>query len=94
MPEAAPVQFYLSQSYPNPFNPKTQFTLSVAQSQHVRVAVYDVQGRRLAQLHDGALRASEEHVLTFEAPGLPGGLYLIRIAGETFSATRSVALLK
>jgi len=92
--EAVPVEFSLSQSYPNPFNPKTQFTLTLTQSQHVRAAVYDMQGRRLAQLHDGLLSAHEEHVLTFEAPGLPSGLYLIRVAGETFTATRSVVLLK
>ena len=92
--EAVPVQFSLSQSYPNPFNPTTQFTLTLTQSQHVRAAVYDMQGRRLAQLHDGLLSAHEEHVLTFEAPGLPSGLYLIRVAGETFTATRSVVLLK
>ena len=84
----------MSQSYPNPFNPKTQFTLTVTQSQHVRAAVYDVQGRRLAQLHDGLLSAHDEHVMTFEAPGLPTGIYLIRVAGETFRATRSVVLLK
>ena len=56
--------------------------------------MYDVLGRRLAQLHDGLLSAHDEHVFTFEAPGLPTGIYLIRVAGETFTATRSVVLLK
>ena len=93
-PEPAPVQFSLSQSYPNPFNPKTQFALTLAQRQHIQAAVYDVQGRRLAPVHDGVLRANREHILTFEASGLPSGLYLIHVVGETFSATRSVVLLK
>ena len=35
-------------AYPNPFNPQTQLSLSVARQQHVAVAAYDVTGRKVA----------------------------------------------
>ena len=89
-----PDVYALSAAYPNPFNPETQFTLSVARAQHVRVEVYDVAGRRVALLHDGPLPAHEAHAFTFDAGRLPSGLYLYRAVGETFTASRPAVLQK
>ena len=86
--------FYLSAVYPNPFNPLAQFTLMVRQEQSVRVAVYDIQGRRVALLHEGSIAAGTHHRFVFQGAALPSGLYLIRAEGQTFSAVRSVVLLK
>ncbi|MDX1547144.1 MAG: hypothetical protein R3247_09160, partial [Rhodothermales bacterium] len=68
--------------------------LSVARTQHVRVEVYDVAGRRVALLHDGPLPAHEAHAFTFDAGRLPSGLYLYRAVGETFTASRPAVLQK
>jgi len=92
--EAMPVQFYLSQSYPNPFNPQTQFTLEVTENQQIRVEIYDVQGRHMAQIYRGFMQAHQPYDLIFEAPGWASGNYLVQVIGETFTATRSVVLLK
>ncbi len=86
--------FYLSAVYPNPFNPRAQFTLMVRQEQSVRVAVYNVQGRRVALLHEGSIAAGTHHRFVFQGAALPSGLYLIRAEGQTFSAVRSVVLVK
>jgi hypothetical protein len=86
--------FRLTSAYPNPFNPTTQFTLTLEQRQNVLIEVYNLLGRRVAQLHDGQLEAKERHTFTFEADNLPSGLYLIRTVGATFSNTQQVTLLK
>ena len=91
---ALPERAYLSPAYPNPFNTQTQFTLEVKETQAVRVEVFDVLGRRVARLHEGALEADREHRFTFEASGFASGIYLIRATGETFVQTRRVTLLK
>lgn len=91
-PSAALVEF--SQVFPNPFNPQTHFTLTLAEEQRVMIAVFDLLGRRVAQLHEGRLAAGGMHRFTFEAGNLPSGLYLIRVVGETFSEVRSATLLK
>lgn len=89
-----PEGYRLSAAYPNPFNPSTQVTLELETDQHVRLAVYDLLGHAVAQLHDGLLTAGERHAFTFEAGHLPSGVYLLEATGEAFSATRRVVLLK
>ena len=89
-----PEAFVLSEAYPNPFNPRAQFTLAVAAAQHVQVALYDVRGRQVALLHDGMLEADRAHRFTLEADGLPSGVYFYRAIGETFQAAKPATLLK
>ena len=92
--EEAPKAYRLTAPHPNPFNPQTQFTLSVTETQQVTVEVYNMLGRRVAVLHKGRLAADQTHTFTFEASNAPSGIYLIRITGEQFSATQRVTLLK
>ncbi|MEM1125773.1 MAG: matrixin family metalloprotease [Bacteroidota bacterium] len=86
--------FYLSAAYPNPFNPQTQFSVAVPETQHVRVTVYDVLGRAVAVLLDEALPADAARDLYFEAATLTSGLYTFVVEGETFRATETAMLLK
>ncbi len=89
-----PDGYDLSGVYPNPFNPQAQFTLQVAEMQHVTVRVYDVLGRQVITLHDGIVDAGQVRTFTVTADALPTGTYLIQAVGETFEATRQVVLLK
>ncbi len=86
--------YRLSEAFPNPFNPTTQFTLTVSRDQKVTVLAYNMLGQQVATLFEGTLGANEPRTITFEAANLPSGLYLYRAQGESFSATRQVTLLK
>lgn len=92
--DAGPEQFTLSAAYPNPFNPLTQFDLTVDQPQNVRVAAYDLLGREVKMLFEGMMRAGQTQTVRFDAGFLPSGSYLVRVQGAHFSASRSVILLK
>ncbi len=89
-----PEGFELSASYPNPFNEQTRFVLRLRRAQPVHLAVYDMLGRQVRLLHEGWLPAGETHVFTLDAGSLPSGLYMIRGAGPTASATRPVMLVR
>ena len=89
-----PGGYRLSAAYPNPFNPATAFELEVQTPQDVRVGLYDVLGREVAVLFEGALEAGQVAEVEIDGGGLPSGVYLYRAEGETFSATRQVTLLK
>lgn len=84
----------LGAAYPNPFNPQTQFNLSVSQTQRVSVGVYNVLGQRVATLFRGTVAAQQNHTFRFDAASLPGGIYLIQVRGEHFLETQQVVLLK
>ena len=55
---ARPVQHRLGDSYPNPFNPTMVIPLDLATDQRqVRLALYDMLGRRVRQVWQGSLQA-------------------------------------
>jgi len=87
-------RYYLSSAYPNPFNPRTQFSVAVQKTQAVEVSIHDMLGRRVALLHRGLLEAGTTHPFAFDAGTLPSGLYLVRIKGTSFSETQTITLLK
>lgn len=88
-----PEQINLSQNYPNPFNPSTTFEFSLPISIPVKLAVYNTLGQEVAIIVDEKLTAGN-HVISWHAEGLPGGVYFYRLFGENFSRTRKLVLLK
>src|SRR5690606_24184660 len=85
--------FALSAPVPNPFRSRITLRLSVARTQAVTAEVLDVAGRRVAVLHDGPVAAGAPLTLILDATALPAGLYLVRVVGEDFTATRRAALV-
>jgi hypothetical protein len=86
--------FGLSAAYPNPFHPAASFTLSVDKAQPVALGVYDVQGRRVAVLHEGLLAAGV-HPFTLDGTHLSSGTYFIRATDRSGrTAVRRVTLLR
>ncbi|OQY70178.1 MAG: hypothetical protein B6D45_11580, partial [Ignavibacteriales bacterium UTCHB3] len=89
--------FALKQNYPNPFNPETKIGFSVpnrnGNSSFVKLAVYDVIGNEIAVLVNDE-RAPGEHVVSFDATNLPGGIYFCRMEADGFNATTKLVLLK
>ena len=84
----------LSEAYPNPFNPVTAMTLSVAKGQRVSVDVYNIQGQKVRSLYNDYLAANQAYEIRFEAGSLPSGSYLIRASGDQEIASRLITLVK
>jgi hypothetical protein len=93
-PDGTPGTHALTDARPNPFDGRTQFTLEVAEAQHVTVAVYNALGQHVATLHDGLLAAGTEHRFGFDAAGLAAGVYVVRATGERFTDVRTVTLAR
>lgn len=81
-----PDETALHANYPNPFNPSTTISYSLAAAAHVRLEVFDVLGRRVATLVDGP-RSAGTHEAVFNANGLSSGNYYYRldVNGRVFS---------
>lgn len=88
-----PLHFDLAPAYPNPFNPSTQLSYTVAPTQHVRLAVYDVTGREVAVLVD-RIEASGQYQRTFDASHLSSGVYFVRMTTTDFQRTQRLILQK
>lgn len=85
--------FALEQNYPNPFNPSTVIRFSLRTSNVAHLAVYDVLGRQVAVLIDGAMPAGT-HQVTFNGEGLSSGVYLVRLVAGNEVRTIRMSLVK
>ncbi|MGA2623428.1 MAG: T9SS type A sorting domain-containing protein [Bacteroidota bacterium] len=85
--------YKLLQNYPNPFNPTTMIRFELPKSSHVVLKVYNVLGQEVATLIDG-MKPVGVYQVTWNAGGLPSGVYLYRLEAGSFSETRKLMLVK
>ena len=91
--EELPETYALHQNYPNPFNPETTIHYELPEAEQVTLRIFDTLGRVVAVLVDGP-RAAGRYDVTFDASGLPSGVYLYQIRAGTFVESRRLVLLK
>lgn len=79
---------------PNPVRRRGQLSVRVRRTQSVTVTLHNALGQRITLLHDGPLSANTQHRLVIDGNTLPSGRYLVRVEGETFTATRRLTLVR
>ena len=90
---AFPTVFALEANYPNPFNPTTHIRYALPQPAAVRLSIYNVSGR-LVEVIVSAEQAAGWHEVTFEAGGLPSGIYFYQFEAGAFRETKPMLLAK
>ena len=93
-----PQDYYLSNNYPNPFNPSTKITFGIPEQANVTVSVYNVLGQKVFELTEHNLAAGS-HSFNFDASKLSSGIYVYSIsttnaAGQKFAASKKMMFLK
>ncbi|MCB1184215.1 trypsin-like peptidase domain-containing protein [bacterium] len=85
-------------SYPNPFNPMTRIRFNLAQAGHATIQVFDLQGRHVRTLVDGAQPAGPGEVVWDGTDGegrkVSSGVYFARVASGGQAADHKMVLLK
>ena len=88
-----PAHFALEQNYPNPFNPTTTFAFALPEATPVRLTIFDLAGRQVAELLNRELPAGR-YEIPFDASNLASGVYLYRLSAGSFTQTRKMMLMK
>ncbi len=93
-----PANFALFQNYPNPFNPETTIEFALAARANVKLEVFDLLGRSVAQLTNGVYEAGR-HRLHWNGAGrsgvsAPSGIYFYRLSTPDFVQTRRMLLMR
>jgi flagellar hook assembly protein FlgD len=83
---------------PNPFGAETSFELMLSLPETVAIAVFDVRGRKVAELVRG-LMYEGRHTFSWNGRDengrmLPSGLYFIRLAAKSGSQSRKIVLVR
>ncbi len=92
-PTSLPNEITLFQNYPNPFNPSTVISFQLPVSSSVKLAVFDMLGRKIATLVDGKSPAGLQEV-TFNAQGLSSGMYFYRLEANGSTLTKRLTIIK
>ena len=85
--------FQLLQNYPNPFNPSTTIRYNIAKAGRVTLRIYNIAGQKIAKLIDEICIAGE-YQITWDANGLPTGIYLARLQTQKEIGTLKLFYLK
>lgn len=88
-----PDDYSLSNNYPNPFNPTTNFEFRIAEFGFVTLKIFDVLGREVATLMNEEKPAGK-YEIQFDASGFSSGVYYYRLQTENFIETKKMVLLK
>lgn len=85
--------YALSQNYPNPFNPSTTITYSVANSDRVKLSVYNVLGNQVAVLVDN-FKGPGTYNVKFNAGDIASGVYFYKLEAGNQLLVKKMMLLK
>lgn len=88
-----PQKFSLQQNYPNPFNPVTNIKFDIAKSGNVKLVVYDITGKQVAELYNGDI-APGSYKYDFDATGLASGIYFYKLEASNFTSIKKMILVK
>ncbi|MFC1511641.1 FlgD immunoglobulin-like domain containing protein [Candidatus Latescibacterota bacterium] len=93
-----PGEFALNQNFPNPFNPTTSISFSVPSNGLVKVTIYDILGREVRTLVNGAYTAGTYSVV-WDARDTRGaqvsaGVYFYTIEAGNFRAAKRMVFMK
>jgi hypothetical protein len=97
-PNSTPVNYSLSQAYPNPFNPSASFNLSLAKDQFVSIKIFDIKGEEVYTITEQKLFAGD-HTFQWNAVNSRGesvnsGIYFMRADIGGLLETRKMILVK
>jgi hypothetical protein len=82
---------------PNPSHGRVRIEYALPEAAHVRIAIYDVAGRRVAMVTDEAQTAGEHEVAWESARGGQGvapGLYFVRVEAGGRRETRRLVIVR
>jgi len=85
--------YYLSQNFPNPFNPITTINYFIPHPSYVIIKVYDLLGREVKILINN-LEHQGLKTIRFNVSDLPSGIYLYKIQAGSFIDFKKMILLK
>ena len=83
----------LHAAYPNPFNGSTRISYDLNEAMNVKVSVFNTKRQQIDVLDSGE-RAAGTYNLTWNAKGLPTGLYLIKLNTPQRNEVRKVLLIR
>jgi hypothetical protein len=93
-----PRVYRLEQNHPNPFNPDTKISFSIAEESKVRLEIINILGQRIRILVDETMPSGDYQAVwdgtDDRGEQAASGIYFYRLLSGSFTKTRKMALLR
>ena len=89
----APAAFAVAQNSPNPFNPSTTISFTIAEAGNVTIDVFNVAGQKVGTIAN-EFRGAGSHSVTWDASEFSAGVYFYTVKSDDLSKTMKMTLLK
>ena len=86
-------EIVLQPNFPDPFRDKTNIQYELTRPGRVKLEVYNLQGQQIITLED-TYKLAGKHQISFDASGLPSGMYFYRLTTESNQFVQSMIVLK
>ncbi len=88
----------LQGAFPNPFNPSTTLSFSLAKAQHTELAIYNLKGQKVKTLVSGELPSGNHSVVwngrDDNNHSVGSGIYFVSLKAENYVETKKITLVK
>ena len=91
--EIRPNEYFLLNNYPNPFNGYTIIQYMVPRFSRVQIQIYNLQGRKVDTVFESYQEAGH-YSFTWNATGLPSGVYFYKLSVDLQTSIRKCLLVK
>ncbi|NQV15450.1 endonuclease [bacterium] len=93
-----PDSYYLMNTFPNPFNPRTLIDFNVPNYEQIQLDVFDIMGRQVTNILNQELSPGQ-HQVSWNGTNASGielssGIYFIRLSGSTGTQIQRVSILR
>jgi hypothetical protein len=88
-----PVITELRQIFPNPFNPSTEISYTLAEDTFLDLTIYNIKGQKVVQLVNEHKKAGY-HKESWNAVGLASGVYFVKMNSARRNQKKKVILIK
>lgn len=89
-----PDNYFLSQNFPNPFNPSTTIKFGLNKSSVVSLRIFNIIGQEVATLINSQQMNAGSYNVDFNAANLSSGTYIYRLSLDNQQISKKMQLLK
>jgi hypothetical protein len=93
-----PEKFFVSQNFPNPFNPTTHVNIQLPERNNLTVSIYDISSRLINTLVndevDAGFYSIEWNGKDKFSQSVPTGVYFMKVISGDFTATKKMVYIK
>ena len=86
--EKIPENYYISNAYPNPFNPETKIEFGLSEPSEVQIQIYNINGQLINKIIDNVSLPAGHYLSRFNGDNISSGIYFFRVFAKSLNSEK------